>query len=222
MNKTVLVVAAHSDDEALGCGGTIARHVAEGDVVHAVFLADGVTSRIGASPEEHAAREAAASASHKVLGISTVFFLGFPDNRMDSVPLLDVVKALEVIVEKTCPEIIYTHNHNDLNVDHRIAHEATLTACRPVPGSSVKEIYAFEVLSSTEWMPSHTTFQPDCYMDISDYFSEKMKSIDCYHMEMRAAPHSRSRENVRALAGFRGMCVGVLFAEAFKVVRIVR
>jgi len=220
MSRTVLVVAAHTDDEALGCGGTIAKHVAQGDNVYAVFLADGVTSRPDASEQELSKRNAAATSAHKILGIKQSFMLGFPDNRMDTVPLLDIVQELERVVDDVQPQIVYTHHYGDLNIDHRTTHQAALTACRPVPGSSVREIYAFEVLSATEWnTPGVNSFSPNVFVDISDYIRTKMESLAAYKLEMRQEPHSRSLANVRRVAEFRGSSVGVEAAEAFCLVR---
>lgn len=223
MSKTVLVVAAHTDDEALGCGGTIARHVAEGDTVYAVFLADGVTSRPSATPEELERRNAAAERAHKILGISKSYMLGFPDNRMDSVPLLDIVQRLESVFNSVKPEVVYTHHCGDLNVDHRVSHQAVLTACRPVPGASVREVYAFEVLSATEWnTPGEAPFIPTVFIDVSDYLETKMHALAAYELEMRGEPHSRSLINVSRLAEFRGNCVGRAAAEGFVLVRSLR
>ena len=220
MSKTVLVVAAHTDDEALGCGGTIARHVAEGDTVYAVFLADGVTSRPDATHEELKQRNAAAERAHEILGIKKAYMLGFPDNRMDSVPLLDIVQKLESVLEQVRPQVVYTHHHGDLNVDHRITHQALMTACRPVPGTSVKEIYAFEVLSATEWnTPSVNPFVANMFIDVSDYLDRKMEAVRAYKMEMRDDPHSRSFSNVQRLAELRGSAVGVSAAESFELLR---
>lgn len=175
MIKTVLVVAAHTDDEALGCGGTIAKHVAQGDAVYAVFLADGVTSRSGATPDELEARNAVAAKAHEILGIKKSFMLGFPDNRMDAVPLLDIVQKLEQVLVEVQPQVVYTHHHGDLNIDHRITHQATVTACRAVPGASVREIYTFEVLSSTEWnTPGVNPFTPNIFVDITEYLEIKI------------------------------------------------
>ncbi|MBY6070788.1 PIG-L family deacetylase [Marinobacter salsuginis] len=222
MNKTVLVVAAHTDDEALGCGGTIARHVAEGDTVYAVFLADGVTSRPDATSEELGQRNAAAEKAHKILGITRVYMLGFPDNRMDRVPLLDIVQNLEAVVGEVKPEVVYTHHYGDLNIDHRITHQAALTACRPVPGSSIKEIYAFEVLSATEWNnPSLNPFMPNAFVDISEHLEKKMEALAAYGLEMREAPHSRSLINARRFAELRGSSIGVGAAEAMMAVRVI-
>lgn len=222
MSKRVLVVAAHTDDEALGCGGTIARHATQGDTVYAVFLADGVTSRPDASEQELSERNAAAASAHRILGIKQSFMLGFPDNRMDMVPLLDVVQKLEQVVDEVQPQIVYTHHNGDLNIDHQITHKAALTACRPVPGSPVKEIYAFEVLSSTEWnTPGVSSFAPSVFVDITEHFETKMQALDAYKLEMRKPPHSRSFENARRLGELRGSCIGVHAAEAMMAVRIV-
>lgn len=223
MSKTVLVVAAHTDDEALGCGGTVAKHVAQGDTVYAVFLADGVTSRPDANEHELTERNACAKQAHKILGIKQSFLLGFPDNRMDTVPLLDIVQKLERVVDDAQPQIVYTHHHGDLNIDHRITHQAALTACRPVPDTPVREVYAFEVLSATEWnTPSANFFTPSFFVDISDYLEIKMQALAAYELEMREAPHSRSIINVRHLAELRGNSVGVDAAEAMMPVRVVR
>jgi len=223
MTKTVLVVAAHSDDEALGCGGTIARHVAEGDSVYAVFIADGVSSRVGANDDELGIRNQAAESARQILGITRNYFLGLPDNRLDSLPLIDVIQPLERIISEVEPQIIYTHHHGDLNVDHRVTHQAVMTACRPTPGSNVKEIYTFQVLSSTEWnTPGISTFAANSIVDITNYLSVKEAALQAYAVEMRPYPHSRSIENVMALARYTGATNGLMAAEAFVQIRAIR
>lgn len=223
MTKTVLVVAAHSDDEALGCGGTIARHVAEGDSVYAVFIADGVSSRVVANDDELGIRNQAAESARQILGITRNYFLGLPDNRLDSLPLIDVIQPLERIISEVGPQIIYTHHHGDLNVDHRVTHQAVMTACRPTPGSSVKEIYTFQVLSSTEWnTPGISTFAANSIVDITNYLSVKEAALQAYAVEMRPYPHSRSIENVMALARYTGAINGLMAAEAFVQIRAIR
>ncbi len=222
MTNCVLVVAAHTDDEALGCGGTIARHVAEGDTVYAVFMADGVTSREGAVQENAMDRIAAAENARTILGIKENIYLGLPDNRMDSIPLLDVVQKLEPIIDRLQPNIVYTHHHGDLNVDHRITHQVVMTTCRPQPGSSVRAVYAFEVMSSTEWAaPTAEPFLPNYFVDISNYLQKKNDVLNAYHLEMRRVPHSRSAEHLTTLANHRGQSVGVTAAEAFMLIRVV-
>ena len=220
MSKTVLVVAAHSDDEALGCGGTIAKHVRSGDNVYVIFMADGVSSRVSSTQKEHLNRSESASNAMRILGIKEAFSLGFPDNKMDSIPLLDIVQGLEAVLADLRPSIIYTHHHGDLNVDHRVTHQAVMTACRPVPGCSVRDILCFEVLSATEWnTPSQLSFIPNYFVDISNTLDTKIDALHAYASEMRSTPHSRSINNVINQAHYRGNCVGVDAAEAYMLAR---
>ena len=222
----VLVVAAHPDDEALGCGGTIARHAAAGDDVAVAIMADGVSSRpirsdVDRAAEFAARREALKNAAnalglHRHVHASWGLDLRLPDNRMDSVDLIDIVKELEGVLQSFPAEIIYTHHGGDLNIDHRITHQAVMTACRPMPGASVKAIYAFEVPSSTEWASdSLPPFRPNHFVDISATLDKKLEALQAYAEEMRPFPHPRSFEAVQALAAWRGASVGLKAAEAF-------
>jgi LmbE family N-acetylglucosaminyl deacetylase len=218
----ILVVAAHPDDEALGCGGTLARHTAEGDRVEAVFLTDGVSARAGGRNEaDRTTRQQAANAAAEVLGIRRLHLLGFPDNRLDSVPLLDVVQRLEAIVFAVKPDVVYTHHGCDLNADHRVAHQAVVTACRPLPGTTLSAIYGFETLSSTEWSTPAigAAFLPERFVNIAPWLTAKLQALECYRDELREYPHPRSRTTVEALARLRGSTVGLEAAEAFAVVR---
>lgn len=223
MSNKVLVVAAHPDDEVLGCGATIARHVSDGDFVYVVFLSDGCLSRPNVSQRDLSNRRVAAEKAKKILGVSNNFYLNFPDNRMDAVPLLDIIQKVEQIVDDVRPSIVYTHHHGDLNIDHRIAFQAVITACRPTPSSTVRKIYTFETLSSTEWgPPSHQFFLPNHYVDVGFSFEQKLQAINAYSFEMRAAPHTRSVPHVEGLAKHRGSEVGFYLAEAFVTIRSLR
>lgn len=228
MAKTILVVAAHADDEALGCGGTIAKHVSTGDAVYIVFLTDGVGSRTEGSQgaTDADARSSASVAALKVLGVpeANVTTFSFPDNALDSLPRLEVVKAIESVVSRVQPEVVYTHHSGDLNVDHRYAYEATMTACRPQPEFCVKEIYSYEVASSTAWSGASygRHFVPTLYVSIDGFWGQKEGALTAYHEEMRGFPHARSIEAVKALAHYRGSQVGVPAAEAFVVERIIQ
>lgn len=220
MSREVVVVAAHPDDEVIGCAGSIARHVENGDNVHLIFMSTGVGSRLNDEKSADSSRAAQLKKSTEILGIASTTCLDLPDNKMDSITFLDVVQALEEPLEKMTPQIIYTHHAGDLNIDHRITHEAVITACRPLPGNSVQEILAFEVLSSTEWQSQGCTpFLPNIYMDISNYMQKKIAAVRAYSGEMRLPPHSRSEEHVLSLARHRGLSVGVEYAEAFSLVR---
>ena len=220
MNRNVLVVAAHTDDEALGCGGTIARHVSEGDSVYVVYMADGVSSRQSGDEKALSDRESAAEKAQAILKMSGSYSLGFPDNRMDSVPLLDIVQALEKVVAEVNPDVIYTHHVGDLNIDHQITSRAVMTACRPLPGALAPRIYSFETLSASEWSgPESPRFSPNYFVDISDFLGIKMEALNAYDLEMRPYPHARSMMNVESLACYRGASVGVHHAEAFMLIR---
>jgi LmbE family N-acetylglucosaminyl deacetylase len=223
MADTVLVVAAHPDDEVLGCGGTIARHIASGDAVHVVFMTDGVSARVGVAAQACEERRAATEKAMQGLGVGDWSSLTFTDNRMDGLPLLDIVQPLERLIHDIRPRTVYTHHHGDLNVDHRITHQATMTACRPVPGQSVREILAFEIMSSTEWAAvGSQRFEPNLFVDIDAYWPLKRRALEAYGHEMRDWPHSRSLQHLDILAQHRGSCVGWARAEAFALLRCLR
>jgi LmbE family N-acetylglucosaminyl deacetylase len=223
----ILVIAAHPDDEVLGCGGTAARLVREGRDVYFAMMGEGVTSR-------HAQRDAAnvrqidglrrqAHAAAEKVGVKNVFLHQLPDNRLDTVPLLEVVKLVENLIERIKPEVIYTHHPGDLNVDHGVIYRAVLTATRPMSGQTVREIYAFEVPSSTEWafQRLEPSFRPNVFVDITQTLEAKVAAMECYESEARKFPHPRSPEALRALATRWGCAVGCPAAEAFELVRSV-
>lgn len=220
--KTVVIVAAHPDDEVLGCAGTMALHSAAGDKVHVIFMADGENARAAQTPQL-ASRKQAAHAAAKVLGVQSVRFLDFADNAMDSVPLLTINQALEKALQPLQPELIYTHFGGDLNIDHRLTYQAVLTACRPQPGQSVRGIYCFEVPSSTEWTAQQQApFRPQLFIDISSVQQQVNDALHCYAAELRPWPHSRSLQAISLRQQWRGSNVGLTAVEAFMVEREVR
>ncbi len=224
MNESVLVVAAHPDDEVLGCGGTIARLTAQGRPVHVLILADGEGSRANSLPGALASRQSAARQANAILGSTSLELLGLPDNRLDSLDLLDLVKLVEIRIERYRPTMVLTHHAGDLNIDHRIAHEATITACRPQPQHSVRELLFFEIPSSTEWRPTSSgpAFAPNWFEDISEALDIKLSALLAYPNELRDFPHSRSLRAIESLARWRGAGVGVNAAEGFIVGRCIR
>jgi LmbE family N-acetylglucosaminyl deacetylase len=222
MTRKILVVAAHPDDEILGCGGTIAKHTRAGDVVHVVIMAEGLTSRSSTRDadlkrDELARLSDVAYRANTLLGVASVTMHNLPDNRMDSLDRLDVIKLIEAEISRVAPEIVYTHHAGDLNIDHRIIHECILTACRPQPGHPVKTLLFFEVASSTEWMPATSApiFAPNWFVDISDCLELKLSALTCYESEMRPWPHARSIKALENLARWRGASVGMEAAESF-------
>jgi len=229
MKQSILVIAAHPDDEVLGCGGTMARHVREGDEVHVVILAEGITSRYQERSREAREYELSelAKATQKagdILGISSLRLHQFPDNRMDGVDLLDVIKCVEEHLLRVAPDIVYTHHAGDLNIDHQVVHRAVVTACRPQPGQSVHTLLFFEVASSTEWQPpaSAATFAPNWFVNISDTLEAKITALSYYKNEMRTWPHPRSIEAIKNLALWRGASYGIESAEGFILGRYTR
>ena len=224
----VLVDAAHPDDEILGCGATAARLVAEGHEVHFAILGEGMTSRNTQRADADLGqledlRRYAHAAAAKV-GVKSLGLHGLPDNRLDTVPLLDIVKIVEELVNRHSPAVIYTHHGGDLNVDHGVVHRAVLTATRPTAGCPVREIYAFEVPSSTEWafQRIEPAFRPNVFVDITRTLETKIAAMECYESETRKFPHPRSPEALRAAAMRWGSVAGCAAAEAFELVRSVR
>jgi N-acetylglucosamine malate deacetylase 1 len=226
MTNVVLVVAAHPDDEVLGVGGSIARHADAGDEVNILIVAEGATARdVRRDSQDRrddiATLRSAATAAANILGAKPPKFGGLPDNRLDSVDLLDLIKLVEAEVDSVKPAIVYTHHGSDLNIDHSLVSRAVQTACRPLPGHGVQALYGFETLSSTEWAPPELgdTFRPNRFVDVSGSLEKKVRALQAYASEMREFPHARSLEAVRALAVLRGASVGFAAAEAFQVVR---
>lgn len=219
----ILVVAAHPDDEVLGCGGSLILHKKNKDDIYLLFMTNGVSSRSNKSKTQIEQRKRMAETIGKHLNVKKIFFLDFPDNELDSVSILKITKKVEEVLFKVKPKIVYTHSFSDLNIDHQKVFEATLTACRPQPNFFVKEIYSFEIPSSTGWHHYKIKkFNPNYYVNISKIFKEKKKLIKVYSKEMRKAPHARSFDGLRNLSRFRGNQVGVNYAEAFEIIRLLK
>tara|TARA_Y100000590_G_scaffold18275_1_gene21763 strand:+ start:25873 stop:26568 length:696 start_codon:yes stop_codon:yes gene_type:complete len=218
--KSILVVAAHPDDEALGCGGTIAKLTKNGSVVNILFVSNGVDSRGGTKKEiknNMKIRKKAAIKSCEVLGAKYPTFLDLPDNQLDKFSLLQLTKMIEKFVKKYSPSIVYTHFGEDLNIDHRIVHKAVITACRPQKKCSVKTLFFFEVPSSTEWKinSKRNSFEPNWFEDITSTKKKKYKALKAYFMELKKWPHPRSLKGIKALVRWRGATAGVEAAESF-------
>ena len=226
MLKNILIVVAHPDDEVLGCGGTVARLNKEGHTIYTLILGEGVTSRDNIRNRNKRENEIIdlknyAEKANIILGVKKVFFYDFPDNRFDTIPFLDIVKVIEKIKNKIKPVIIFTHYEKDLNIDHQIIYRAVITATRPLEEETVKEIYSFEIPSSTEWSYP-LSFSPNVFYDISETIDIKLKALKEYKSELKEYPHPRSLEGFRLIAKNWGMKVGIEYAEAFKVVRIIK
>lgn len=226
MKKKILIVAAHPDDEVLGCFGTVARLIKEGYEAYTLILGEGKTSRdeqrlVENRKDDIKELNEEIQKANESIGIKKVFVENFPDNRFDSVDLLDIIKVISKVKEEVQPDIIFTHYEHDLNIDHQITYKAVITATRPMQDECVKEIYSFEILSSTEWNYP-VSFSPDTYFDISDTIVLKIDAMKEYASELCEYPHPRSMEGIELNAKYQGMRVGKLYVEAFKSVRVIK
>lgn len=226
MSKKILIVAAHPDDEVLGCFGTVSKLIKEGYEAYTLILGEGKTSRLDTRKVEENKEQLEIlndeiKKANDIIGIKKCFIYDFPDNRFDSVDLLDIIKVISKIKEEIKPDIIFTHYENDLNIDHKITYQAVITATRPIENESVKEIYSFEILSSTEWQYP-ISFSPDVFFDIQDTMELKLNAMRCYKSELCLYPHPRSLEGIELNAKYNGMRVGKNYVEAFKSVRVIK
>lgn len=229
----ILIVSAHPDDEVIGMGGAL-KKISQYHDVQVLFIADGITARKKAGhinttkydvteeemkkmSKEIAIRKEHAIKALGILGVKKMKFLDLPDNELDTVPFLKIVKEVENEITSSKCKIIFTHHYNDLNIDHRLAYEATITAARPIFDSNVKSIISFEAISSTDWRKPYK-FNPNMYMNISNEIESKIRSLKAYKNEIRDFPHPRSEEAIRATAKRWGSLSGFNAAEAFEIV----
>lgn len=228
----ILVIVAHADDEAIGCGGTLLKHTNNGDEIRIIYMTDGVGARGENNSAENSLSKSNSASKNRLsaqlqacqqLKVNKFYNFDFPDNSMDQVALIEVTQAIEPIINEFQPSIIYTHHGGDLNIDHRIVHQAVLTACRPQPDMSIKKILSFEVNSSTEWASTSMSspFLPNYFVDISGYCNDKQQLLEKYHQEMMPYPHTRSIEAISYLNNVRGSAIGVESAEAFMLIRAI-
>ena len=220
MKKKILIIVAHTDDEAFGLGGTIAKHYKDKDKIFAISFTDGVSSR-GINKKLKEDRLKAARNSAKILGFKWIENFDLPDNQLDTVSLLSIIKDIEKVKKKIKPDIVYTHFSSDLNIDHQIISRATLTAFRPDIKDKSFELRFFEVPSSTDFgfYKLKKIFKPNLYICIDSFWQKKIKAIKNYKNEIKKKPHSRSIEGIKNLAKYRGSTVGRKYVEAFEIVR---
>lgn len=213
--KKVLAVVAHADDEVLGPGATLARHVAVGDYVQVLIIAD---CRCARDPSHTPALSEEAVASLEVLGVASVSFLAY---RAMTLGLGDNLnRDVSAAIAQYQPEVVYTHHCGDLNSDHRAVSEAVMVAMRPA--GRAHRLLFFETPSSTEWAVGMGGFQPNYFVDVTDHLDRKLDAMGCYKAELRALPHPRSIDMLKARALYWGQVAGCLHAEAFQLVREVR
>lgn len=226
MKKTVslniLVIAAHPDDEVLGCGGTIVKHAGAGDNVWVLILSMGVTSRNPTASKKAAlVRKLSDSAkrANKTLGVKKLIIKNLPDNRFDKIPLLSIAQTIEDTLQKFNPDVVYTHSASDVNVDHRLTTDAVQAVVRPFGRKNIKKVLSFEIASSSEVNFTRPGFWPNFFVGLSQKdFAQKIQALEFYSQELKPFPYPRSEEYLNALARVRGGQCGFLLAEGFSVI----
>ncbi len=215
----IAVIGAHPDDEILGAGATLARHVGAGDEVHAVVVADGAGSR--APGEMMGTLEKDGHRAAQTIGAASLSHLALPDQRLDTVPVIELTQLLESVLAEIRPHVVYTHFPNDVNSDHGFVARAVWTACRPYSQPQLRRFAVFETPSSTEWAwpVGDTGLQPNLFVDVTETLEIKMAAMACYETELRDYPHPRSLRALRERAAFWGSQVGRLAVEPFRVLR---
>ena len=211
----VLAISAHPDDETIGAGGTLARHVAEGDEVFWCVVTQGYNPPWPDQVLEAAQRQV--NAVQRVMGFSEVFRCGFPTVKLNTVPHMELTSAIQAVVDKVLPEVVYAPPLCDINPDHRLVCEAALVATRPLPGCTVKRVLSYEIGPTVRYGP--TASQPNVYVDIAAYLYKKLQAMACYHTELREYPHPRSLRGLEQIARERGLSVGLEAAECFQLLR---
>ena len=213
--KNILVICSHPDDEVLGCGASLNKLKKKYDI-HCMYLTNGGSNRPKVNIQKNID---AINKVKKVIGIKNTYRCELPDNEIDKISLLTVIKLIENVIFKVKPEIIFTHSNKDLNIDHQICNKAVLTACRPTNKNNfLNKIYFFEILSSTEWNFKSRNFSPEVFIRISkSNLDSKIKAMKLYKDEIKKFPHPRSIKNIENLAKIRGSNVGFFFAEAFEL-----
>ena len=221
----ILVVAAHPDDEVLGCGGTILKAVNQGAMVSIMFLGEGISARFPVGEYQSKEfktqtkkRTNSAINALKILGVKDYWFGDRLCCQFDNEKIITIVKDIEQRIQQYKPTTILTHDRSEVNVDHRLTYDAVETACRPTMPNSPKEILSFEIICSGSWT-FETSFKPNVFVDISDVWEKKMEAWHCYDGEKRPFPFPRSDEGIRSLAEYRGLSAGLYKAEGFKLLR---
>lgn len=212
----ILIMAAHPDDEVIGCGGAIAKYAKEENEVYLCIVTKGYTPDWTEEFLEN--REEEIRKSNKALGINKTYFLGFPTVKLDTIPQKELNDSILKIMAEVNPDIVYIPHKGDLNKDHRLIFDAALVATRPI-NNRIKRILSYETLSNTEWGQAIEPFVPSVYVDISETIDKKIEAMKIYKGELKGYPHPRSLEIIEALAKKRGSEAGVKFAEAFMLIR---
>ncbi len=229
-NKKILIIVAHPDDEIIGIGATINKLINDcNSSVKCLILGEGITSRdisrnLNCRAKDLEKHQKNIISAKKIIGYSELSTYNFPDNRFDTIPLLDIIKVIENEKEIFSPDIVFTHHGGDLNIDHQITNRAVITATRPLEDETVKSIITFETFSGTEWQASNhpEKFSPNFFVSLNkNQIDLKIRAMESYFFEKRRFPHPRSPESMLNRAKFWGSTIGTNYAEAFQIIRMI-
>ena len=220
-NKKILLIVAHPDDETFGCGGLIKKLSKNKNTISAISFTNGVNARDNQNEKDIKIRENSSLKASKILGFNWIAKYNLPDNRLDKISLLEIVKLIEKHKKNFKPHVVLTHNFSDLNIDHRKIAEATITAFRPEPNQKLEQLITFEVPSVTEYriLQNQKNFIPNYFVNIEKFVKYKIEASKCYYKELKKYPHPRSLKAIQNLCRYRGSQSGFKFAEAFEIIR---
>ncbi|OYQ32105.1 GlcNAc-PI de-N-acetylase [Flavobacterium cyanobacteriorum] len=220
--KNVIVISAHPDDETLGVGGTMLKHIANGDKVYWLIITN-VFEEQGFTKERVESRQEEIRKVERMFGITKTFMLNYPTMTLSSSSVIKMVPQISKVFMEVKPEIIYSLNRSDAHSDHRVIFDATIACTKSFRYPFIKQILMYECISETEFAPAlhEKAFIPNYYVDITDYLDKKLEIMKVFESEIAPAPFPRSLENIRALAHFRGASAGVHYAEAFQLLKFI-
>lgn len=218
----VFVLSPHPDDEVLGCGGTILRHVNKGDSV-VWIIATSVYEENGFLRERVDSRLEEIEKVGKMFGIAKTYQLGFPTTHLSEIGERKIINSMSNIFYEEQPEVLYLPNRSDAHSDHKMVFDASMACSKIFRNHSVKRILMYECLSETEFAPSlhEKVFIPNYYVDITDFFDKKVDIMKVYSSEIGEHPFPRSIKSIEALATLRGVQAGVNYAEAFQLLKFI-
>lgn len=220
--KNIIVISAHPDDETLGAGGTMLKHIENGDQVYWLIVTH-VFENQGFSKERIKSREEEIKIVEKKFGITKTFYLNYPTMTLSSSSLIKMVPEISTIFNEVEPEIIYTLNRSDAHSDHRVIFDAVMACTKSFRYPFIKQILMYECISETEFAPAlaEKMFIPNYFVDISEHLAKKLEIMEVFESEISEHPFPRSLENIKSLAHFRGASVGVKYAEAFQLLKFI-
>jgi LmbE family N-acetylglucosaminyl deacetylase len=223
--KRILIIAAHPDDDVLGCGGLISKYNSKNVDFKILFIGEGSSCRFENPSSKKAKleiekRNSSALKALQLLKVDDLEFNNLPCGRFDQIPIIEINKIIEKSIHEFMPDTVLTHSLDDANNDHKIVSNAVIMATRPGANNYVNTLMSYEILSSSEWSFSNI-FKPNYFEELNqDQVDSKWHALSMYESEVKKYPFPRSKEGIETLAKYRGMQAGVKFAEAYHIIRV--